>query len=100
MAAKKVTKPKKKHPYVTVQVRRTAREIRFRVDPDYRWWRTWTHDLDTILHELVKNPALATLEPSAVLERAEAFADAYEALQARRRPASVTAMLSAGGIDR
>lgn len=54
-----------------------------------RQWRQWNHDLDTLLHELVKNPALADADPAMLVARAEAFADALRAMQDRRRPPGV-----------
>jgi hypothetical protein len=86
MAAKKAKKkkaPAKKRPRIRYRGKR-----RFFVDasPAERRWRVWVHDVDTLLHELVRNPALAEHEPSLLVARAEAFADAYQALQDRRRP--------------
>jgi hypothetical protein len=54
-----------------------------------RAWRIWSHDFDTILHELVKNPAFARMTPKKLIARAEAVADAYKAMQDRRRPEGV-----------
>lgn len=53
-------------------------------------WRLWNHDLDTILHELVKNPALSTTDPTELVARAVAFADALRHAQDARRPAELT----------
>jgi hypothetical protein len=55
------------------------------VSAEERKWRLWVHDVDTLLHEMVKNPAHNETPPA----RAEAFADAYHAMQDRRRPASL-----------
>lgn len=49
-------------------------------------WRIWCHDVDTFFHELVKAPSLQKAPPARIIARAEAFADAYRAMQDRRRP--------------
>jgi hypothetical protein len=66
------------------------RRYRRRFDPEVRSWNLWNHDLDTLLHEIVKNPALAEIEPEVLIARAERFVDALWALQDRRRPATLT----------
>jgi hypothetical protein len=58
-------------------------------DPVVRRWNLWNHDLDTMLHELVKNPALATVDPRAIVARAADFADALREMQDQRRPPGV-----------
>jgi hypothetical protein len=66
------------------------RRGRFHDEPvAQRAWRIWSHDFDTILHELVKNPAFARMTPKKLIARAEMVADAYKAMQDRRRPAGV-----------
>lgn len=59
---------------------------RFLQSPIERRWRLWNHDVDTLLHEMVKNPGYINTAPEELIARAEAFADAYHAMQARRRP--------------
>jgi hypothetical protein len=56
------------------------------VSPEGRKWRSWNHDLDTILHHLVQNQALVNEDPKKIVARAEKFADELHALQERRRP--------------
>jgi hypothetical protein len=63
---------------------------RRRFDPEVRRWNLWCHDLDTLLHELVKNPALAEVPAVELVARAEAFADALHNMQDRRRPEGFT----------
>lgn len=78
---KKATKAKR---------RRRTRYRRFlQRSPAQRAWLVWNHDLDTFLHELIKNPAMASIDPKEIVARAEAFADAVRELQDRRRPAGV-----------
>jgi hypothetical protein len=69
--------------------RRVRSLRRFSFSPAERAWRTWSHDFDTLLHQLVKNPALVRVPPVKIIARAEAFADAYRAMQVRRRPKGV-----------
>jgi hypothetical protein len=88
----KIVGPDRMAPANTARRAMLARRRR-RFDPDVRRWHQWCHDLDTLLHELVKNPALADVEPAILVARAEAFADALEAMQNRRRPLSVSAEL-------
>lgn len=85
MAAKKTAKKKKsrKRNYVRIRSRRRWGS------PEERKWRLWVHDVDTLLHEMVKNPAHHDASPRDLIDRAEAFADAYHAMQDRRRPASL-----------
>ena len=52
------------------------------------WW-SWNHDLDSLLHELVKNPELVSLSPVDLVDRAAEFADALHNLLDRRRPPGV-----------
>ena len=88
MAAKK----KKPKPKKTSRVRGRGRRRfgRFwQLDDKERRWYSWNHDLDTILHELVKNPGLADVAVEDILLRAEQFADQLHALQDRRRPPGV-----------
>ena len=85
MAAAKKKRRRKPTPYLR-HLRRHERRL---ADPVFRKWNRWSHDLDTILHQLVRNPALANADPKDIIARAEAFADAYEEMQARRRPPSV-----------
>lgn len=86
MAAKK-KKPEKKRKRHRRLVR--VRFRRFAGSPVEREWYVFNHDLDVILHELVKNPALASIKPAAIVKRAEDFVDALHALQAKRRPKGV-----------
>jgi hypothetical protein len=87
MAAKKTAKKKKprRRYYRTVRVRHRWGS------PEERKWLLWVHDVDTLLHEMVKNPAHNETPPDELVARAEAFADAYHAMQDRRRPASLEA---------
>jgi hypothetical protein len=62
---------------------------RYSLSPKEHEWRLWCHDVDTLMHEMVKNPALTKMSPEKIIARAEAFADAYRAMQDRRRPAGV-----------
>lgn len=80
--AKAKARPKRRYRYV-----RIAR--RGRGSPLERRWRLWNHDVDTLLHEMVKNPAHVSTPPEELIARAEAFADAYHAMQSRRRPPSL-----------
>ena len=57
--------------------------------PELRAWRTWVHDVDTLLHAMVLNPSLNTEPPEAIVARAEAFADAIHKLHERRRPEGI-----------
>jgi hypothetical protein len=84
MAAKKRRVSKRRKP----RIHRLGRYVPARTLDEYNW-RIWNHDLDAILHEMVKNPAVFDVDPVALVERAAAFADALRALQEKRRPASV-----------
>jgi hypothetical protein len=85
MAAKK-KKAVKRRP----RVRRVRLSLHRRSrTPAEAKWRLWNHDLDSILHELVKNPALSTSSPEEIIALAERFADAYRAMIERRRPSDV-----------
>lgn len=81
MAAKK----KKAKKPARRRVRYQYRMRRFR-SPEERRWDLWSHDVDTLLHQMVKNPAYHDIEASELVAKAEAFADAYHAMQDRRRP--------------
>jgi hypothetical protein len=85
MAAKKAAKKKKarKRYYVRVSHRRRWGST------EERKWRLWVHDVDTLLHEMVKNPAYYATPPEELIARAEQFADAYHVMQDRRRPAGL-----------
>lgn len=86
MAAKKKKGKKRRR---SLHSGRAVRFRRLRQNPVWRKWYRWSHDLDTILHELVKNPALADVDPKDIIARAEAFADAYCEMQTRRRPRGI-----------
>lgn len=79
---------KKKKPSRRVLLRRRRRErwIASRCNPEHRAFRIWVHDLDTILHELLRNPAIVTMSNDEVLARAIEFADLYRQKQEERRP--------------
>lgn len=83
MAAKKKAKK--------VRPRRKYRRFRRFHTPGEHRWRLWTHDLDTLLHELVKNPRLHNADPGKLVARAAAFADALRAMQDTRRPKNLSA---------
>lgn len=57
-----------------------------RRSPERRAWNLFMHDVDTLLHQLVRNPEHALANPAELVARAEAFADALHALSQRRRP--------------
>jgi hypothetical protein len=78
MAAKKKKKAKVSIRYVRMR-RRWA-------TPEERKWHLWMHDVDTLLHEMVKNQTYQAYPADDLVARAEAFADAYHAMQDRRRP--------------
>ena len=82
MLANARKKKKRKH-YYRIRHHRVHR-------PEERVWMSWNHDVDTILHELVKNPKFSEMAPKDIVARAEAFADALHELQNRRRPKGVT----------
>jgi hypothetical protein len=91
---RKKTKTKPKRHKVKLRYRgRGRRRLFHRSLKDYAWWK-WNHDFDTILHELVKNPAIVardetatTIMPAKLLvQYAEQFADALREMQERRRP--------------
>src|SRR5277367_3191848 len=69
--------------------RRPVRRRFGAASPKERTWRMWCHDVDTLLHELVKNPQLNRLSATKIVSRAEELADAYHAMQERRRPEGV-----------
>ena len=85
MAAK--SKKKKKRVRTVARYRRRRHRM---IRPVERVWISWNHDVDTILHELVKNPSINKIAPKDIVARAEAFADALHELQNRRRPKGVT----------
>jgi hypothetical protein len=88
MAAAKKSAPKAKPRRRKYKSRRLRRH--FDRSPEARLWRLWTHDVDTLLHSMVKNPDMVKVfTPAQLVAKAEAFADAYHAMQARRRPASI-----------
>jgi hypothetical protein len=78
-AKKKPVKKKKGRKRYVIRRRRWG-------SSEERKWRLWVHDVDTLLHEMVKNPAHHDTAPENLIARAEAFADAYHAMQNRRRP--------------
>lgn len=81
MAAAKKTAKK------TAKKRKRPRGRYFRRrSPERRAWSLFMHDVDTLLHQLVRNPELALANPTELVARAEAFADALHALSQRRRP--------------
>jgi hypothetical protein len=87
VAAAKKTKGKKRR--IVVRLARSRMRMRRFGSPEERAWRLYLHDFDTLLHELVRNTALADLDPKAIIAKCEAFADAYTAMKDRRRPPSV-----------
>jgi hypothetical protein len=90
MAAKKTTAKKKKNKNTGRRRARVryARRLRFR-DPVHRKWNLWRHDLDTLLHQLVRNPALVDVRPHDLIKRAVEFADSYHSILDARRPPSM-----------
>lgn len=86
IAERKATLKKRRALATKLRVKRR----RMQFDPKVRRWHLWNHDLDTLLHELVKNPELANVDPKVIVERAAAFADALRELQDRRRPATLS----------
>lgn len=84
MAAKKGKKAKnpKRRPRVRILMRRRFLDL----PPEHRRFRLWCHDLDTILHEYLKNPAIIGTAPEEIVKIAARFADAYRAEQEARKP--------------
>lgn len=74
--------------------RARARRSRLRRNPREAKWASWNHDLDTILHELVRNEGIvhrdehgtSFVPAKLVIQYAEQYADELHALQERRRP--------------
>lgn len=54
--------------------------------PEYRDYDTWSHDFDTALHGILRNPAHSKDTPDEIAERAASIADAIRKVQAPRRP--------------
>lgn len=81
---KKIVKKKRLSRSVKNRVRRRYHRIRMRTPVEQKWW-AWNHDLDTMLHQLVRCDALAKEKPEKVVARAAAFADALHALQEKKR---------------
>src|SRR5260370_27956466 len=83
----------KKMAAATRKKRRSPARRRYRFgfvsSPEARKWRLWCHDVDTLLHAMVKNPSMQQMTPKKVIALAEAFADEYHAMQDRRRPEGV-----------
>jgi len=85
MAAKKKAKNKTRQVRRAVRLRRRFSKMGLK---ERAWW-SWNHDLDSLLHELVKNPELVSLSPVDLVDRAAEFADALHNLLDRRRPPGV-----------
>ena len=92
MATAKAAKTRKRKRLV-----RPVRRHRYRrfheMSHKERAWRVWNHDLDTLMHQAVKNPALAKLTPAHFIKRMVDTVDELHRVQAERRP-------SGYGLDR
>lgn len=88
MAAKKAKK-KKRRISRPRRRRRYYRRVILNMPKGAQAWRRWNHDLDTLLHQLVRNPAILKMPPKKLIALAEKFADEYLAMQDRRRPANI-----------
>lgn len=82
-------KKKKGRPRPKYKSRRLRQRL-YKSTEAARTWRMWCHDVDTLLHAMVQQPGVMKVSPTALIAKAEAFADAYYAMQMRRRPAELT----------
>jgi hypothetical protein len=62
------------------------RHTRMRWTPEIENYRTWSHDFDTVIHGLARNPGAISLSPTEFVQRCADIADAMRTLQDGRRP--------------
>jgi hypothetical protein len=78
-AAKKKSKKRRYH----------VRRYRLPKTPEGHRYLTWTHDFDTVVHGMVRNPEAIKMTPAAFVAKAAGIAEEMRKLQDDRRPKDV-----------